>query len=106
MVQIHMIIYYQNNPIDKKRFGVEEGPVVISVIFAFLHICLQLLQLNLEASASQTEVSKYFEILVNARLGWTPFVEKMSSYSIWKPKQDQKYALKTVFDYCNISYEV
>lgn len=77
MVQISMLGWYATNSNGEEDQAVSMSALVVSIIIAALHFTLEIAQLNFEAKAVETSLSRYFIVCFNGRLGWTPFLENI-----------------------------
>lgn len=68
-----------NDPKELERIGVDFSSICLSLLFAIIHIIIELEFLALDSKACMTTRLHYIIICMNGRFGWVPFTHKFQS---------------------------
>ena len=60
-------------PDDKTNLDISMEAILISLGFALLHTVIEVIFLQMEATATKTTLTHYSIICFNGRFGWVPF---------------------------------
>ena len=62
-----------------KELDISLQAIVVSLMFAVLHACIEFMFINLEKKANKTTMMHYLIICFNGRFGYVPFTQYFGS---------------------------
>lgn len=79
---MHYFLVEHNDPEELERIGVNMNAILLSLMFAVVHVLIELQFLALDSKACKTTKMHYIIICLNGRFGWVPFTHKFLSSNL------------------------